>query len=1254
MKTLMTALTTLVTASLFATTGYWTGAVDGDWTNSANWKDGVIPGVRTDSGSLGDTAIFDGAYLSGEKVTTIDFATLVSIKCIKVQGGAETPVFTFGADKTQLIPLEYQGSFYVGSTSSGDETAVPVLRAILCLSLNATDTSYGGSNLPDKGVRAYVYNYNPSQVLHLNDFGRATKASSLAAINSEGLVLRGFDFQLDGAYVDSILFEIFAYCRKLIVGPFDPNGRLRDIIVDETERCTIEVPARETLHLPGSNMATSGYFSLFVYKPLEIVGDGDVVFSNGYEVNHNLWPGPAICSRDKGDVTIRTRLFSRATKTEYAPSRNEPGWLVFGDYATPGVAYTNRLVIAGDNCVSGTVFVSELGGAVVVDSIGQIGQQSRLGYGSCVRLSNGSALEYTGVGEIADRTLMLTNFGVSATGVLRHNGTGVLVYQGMVSQQVENATFALDGVAGTEGRFESVLASRPAGEFEAPVLSFEKRGAGRWTMTAANEYNGTTTLKGGVLALEGAGSFAQSSGLVFAGGALELADAGTAQTIALEVPVTVSAATSKIILGKNRSLTLSAIPGQTGNAKLDVVIDDFDSTLKVTGRGEGPAPEWLTVNGFAATFDAEGVLHGPETLWKSAESGTWATSDNWTAGTPDATKDAYIRVAGTPYEVSVGAGDTARRLFAEGSDVTLKAVGDFLMDGTDAIPSAVSDAEAVRTDVIAFRDGATFVADGESVTFTNMQGRIAVGSSDSAVTSVFRVVNGSLAYGGSQERSRFEVGVGGRLEISNSTVTASDKLNPNGGIIAAGGEIDISGTATFFQNPRSNTPEFAAFGTGKTTFRDDSRYIASIDNQVGFLCIRPDRAGETAELRFEDTSRIDGLAAYYVVGGTKGGRAIFTYDAANTNNYLKQYSSDQNIGYYLGVGQNYGYGEYNHLRGKTQIGNLGMMIGTCFGQPNAALTDCSATGSVHVAGGELGVSALGALTRGWDTTANVILGVTVGQGTFSKNKTGRPFAGSLTVSGGKFALTYGHLLVGTGAAEGDVKVTGGQVRIVDAPAGSKQTYDVNGVTVVRYATNSVAVVGLAGGIGRFSVEGGTVSCWSDFYVGGANTNVFVKGPDGEPSIFANYPFDAHDAKGTFTLSGGAFQVYNNSFILGADGTGELKVVGSAGSFDIGGNMVLSNNMTSVVSFRPDAAGVSALTVRGALKIVPGSQLIVDVTDVAARSRSYKLFDCGAIEGAFDGVTLVGGIDGSSAELDVRDGEIWCRYHSGRGSLLIVR
>ena len=223
---------------------------------------------------------------------------------------------------------------------------------------------------------------------------------------------------------------------------------------------------------------------------------------------------------------------------------------------------------------------------------------------------------------------------------------------------------------------------------------------------------------------------------------------------------------------------------------------------------------------------------------------------------------------------------------------------------------------------------------------------------------------------------------------------------------------------------------------------------------------------------------------------------------------------------------------------------------------------------------------------------------------------GQPFVGTFNFSDGTFNNGCGHTLVGLGYAKGTWKQTGG-------------TYK----NLYSGANYGRGMIGGFGGEGCLEMSGGTFDFKSDMYVGGAETNVLVKG---HSYAAQGLPVTRHDAQGTFRFSDGT-AVFRSSLVLGADGRGTLERVGTAGSFSVEGDLILSNTVENAASgatlkfVYDDADGVKPIEVAGKLVICDGAKIEVDLGDYGTgetyRSKRYLVKPTGGVEGDFASVAV---------------------------------
>lgn len=1278
----------LICACGASVTGVWTGAEDGYWTNANNWANGAMPGrvLGLDGGGnvvtngvKGDTARFNGSE-TGAKITEINLDGLVGIRLIEVSGGASTPVYTFGADGEQVIPLEQMSSSTRGTFSVlGTDTPAPILRGIVSIGIEYDAQTWFG------GYGSIVKNES-SNTLVLNDYGAMTRSAG-SVDWTYGLELSGRGpIRIDGDRVryatTKAFFLTLDNAKTIINTDLNKNGLFAQLAISFIYNTTTYGYSKKEIEITknGKLEFCNGYYYAGITSSaaLDIYGEGPIVVTASKVGQAGIFLNtcqPGGISLSYHDAKISAPIYVKDIKCN--PPHNHG--IVLGNLiqqAKLSASATGFLTLTGENWSTGMVRIANNGGGLVVDSIGRKTERGRLGVGGTVCIANGCKLRYTGAGETFDRTLLLsktyTDTPDIAEGCLEASGIGTLFSESIVSQDQAQAILHLGGTG--EGVFSTPIAENPDASVSGDAtLSLVKDGTGTWTLNATNTYSGTTTMTGGVLRIGAAGSFNNTSGLVAYMGRIVFEDADQPVTNTLAgISLTGSDAVS-LVLGRNRTLVLATEPTRTGSATLKISATAFGAGVVVDGKTSADAlPAFITVNGTAATYSDDGgvVVDGATARWAAAADGQWGTAAGWADGVmPSAATAVEIMADGADYTVSLsGAGacasllarnlsgvatldvagslamDSGYATFGAGAKVSVPAGGRFTADGAAASADALSESFTLE-------EGARFSVDGGTAVITNFAGNLCVRSSDAANPSVLEVKDGgTFTYDGLADKGDMVIGAGGRLEVTNATLLLSSNAT-GGDLLLDGGEAVFAGTSKVASAVTAYGVTRRFFGAGNALFKDDAVLEMCAKKQAGAPLITPARVGETATVTFADSSYITNSfegTGQITVGNTLGGRAVLNIDTDRDCG-----TTGTCLSFRMCVGADFGVGELNKRgSGDFCISANGWHIGTT--TVGTMRDDLAATGIVRVANGKLFSGGSGALMNGWDFGHPS--GILVGYGC-APAVSGRPIYGRIELSGGTIQSYQGHVLVGVGAACGDVVVTNGTFNLNDNRTSQTVTLSSTGNPLSVYASNTAAVVGMAGGIGRFTLSNGTVRAGSPIFVGGASTNVFFL----EPCVVGNtqnytakkltgFPFDRHDAEGTLTIAGGTFRV-NNNVVLGADGSGTLEIVGSTASVTAK-SLILSNATESVVRFVPDATGVSTVHITDRLQIGAGSRLEIDMSG-CARHR-LRLFEYGTLEGSFDAgdVVVTGQAKPQPCQLLMDDGSL--SFVVSSGTTVIIR
>lgn len=165
-------------------------------------------------------------------------------------------------------------------------------------------------------------------------------------------------------------------------------------------------------------------------------------------------------------------------------------------------------VMSGANTYTGITRIS--GGLLSTQLLANGGVASGIGASSVLAANlvlDGGSLQYTGTGTSTNRQFTLTTNG----GGLDASGSGALNFTSTAAITLNGAgprTFALAGSSTAANTLNAVLGDNGGRS------SLLKTGAGRWVLTANQNYTGETAIAEGTLALSGAASVASSSRVV--------------------------------------------------------------------------------------------------------------------------------------------------------------------------------------------------------------------------------------------------------------------------------------------------------------------------------------------------------------------------------------------------------------------------------------------------------------------------------------------------------------------------------------------------------------------------------------------------------------------------------------------------------------------------------------------------------------------------------------------------------------------
>ena len=520
------------------------GAIDGDWSNAANWGPDGLP-------QPGDGAVFNmpgapaAVTLSADQELQSLFLDGASLPAHLISGPG---ALRLGAAKPGDVSVTH-GGVLVNTTVTNNQTiAAPIV---------------GLQNLQFANLSR-----TPGTTLFLN-----------GSITGDGLAPRDIDFISPLATNPALGSIVLAQplgpgIRHVNRGgdiPFTlPSNSLHDGEL-RIARGPVVIPAVSSLGTTAASAVVfrPRYKHSDSWRPrLTYTGTGEtshhVLQLGGWQADgvlESTGSGPLVWSGDlsigpvaellTGDLTL-TLGATTSSGTNVFSGEISDASLSLPD-STPAILRINKTgsgtwSLAGNNSYRGTTTLN--GGTLAVSSFNSVNggtpllPSSSLGTPQTVEkgtiaITSGT-LRYTGPGETTDRVLHLAG---SSGATLDHAGSGVLKFASDLTSHAAAKTLTLTGSG--NGEISGLIPDHNASN----KTNLAKSGTGTWRLSGNNTYTGTTTVSAGTLVVDGS---------LTAGGNLNLS------TSAARLTGTGTIATPSIING-----TLVASPlAFTGNLTL--------------------------------------------------------------------------------------------------------------------------------------------------------------------------------------------------------------------------------------------------------------------------------------------------------------------------------------------------------------------------------------------------------------------------------------------------------------------------------------------------------------------------------------------------------------------------------------------------------------------------------------------------------------------------------------------------------------
>ena len=732
----------LVCGVAHAADGTWLGTVGANWTNSPNWSASPYPGGD-------ESATFSGA---GNNQTTISVAGQPGIKFVTFDGYGVAP-------------------YMIGTVPVNSQTLILRDSGVVLMTGSAGNSQQFNSALQlGSDTAGYTYTFqNDNFAKTLTFAGNVVGAASGGTAGGKTLTVNGAG-------------------NTAILGNVTKGG---------ATTLTINDNSSGTLTLSGTNVITILNMNGAPNSVIDI-GPGLTTFSNGGSLNLvasqdctiNGTGAIALSAGSVGDnsdnsaatgktLTINVRL-TGAVGFEYWHASN---------YGT--------IVLNGTNDFTQNVIMNAPG-TISCARIGNKGSTtSNLGAGTTFTFAtaNGPRLLYTGIGETTDRI-----FDIQVNSIIEQAGTGNLKFiSATASSTATSKILTLQGSTVGTGEFNAPLVNGSGS------LSLLKSGSGRWTLSAANTYTGTTTVADGTLALSGTnGSAAASSGYILTtggtlllentasanntnrlsntssvtlnGGTLNFSNDGGAASFSETVGAVVigqganTIAASQAASGQTSTLTVTNLTRTSGTVNFSGtgLGADTRNRILITGQTNGLIGSWATCNGsqLAAYDSTMGVIPASDSAYTDiAARGSVITNASSNVRINSSGSGGAITLSDTTTAVSTLLQNTA-------TDAAIDTAGKTLRVATVLLP----DGKASVTVGAAANDGTlTAATAGDSLTLANY------------ATNASLTVNAAVANNTSAS-SLMTMGAGTVTLKGANTYTGTTALN--------GGALVLDSTAT--------------------------------------------------------------------------------------------------------------------------------------------------------------------------------------------------------------------------------------------------------------------------------------------------------------------------------------------------------------------------------------------------------------------------------------------------------------------------
>ena len=524
----------------------------------------------------------------------------------------------------------------------------------------------------------------------------------------------------------------------------------------------------------------------------------------------------------------------------------------------------NTLTLSGNNTFSGPASAGgpsgTTGGTLAVYSFNSVNGGSPLlassSLGRPTTVANGTitlgnasnntgvGLTYLGTGETTDRVLAM-NSGIGAGGTaltLDQSGTGLLkftspfIFTGATGSRI----LQLQGSTAGTGEWAAVLADVIPNTFN--TLGITKAGTGTWTLSAANVYNGVTTINGGALVLTnatalpgGIGATGGTSALTFNGGVLGLGAGDFTRNLA--AAGTVNAAcfsgtgggwaaygADRIVNLNNDSHQITWATANTGFNGLKLILGNATATNTVDLQNPldmGNAARTIQVDNGSAAIDGKlsGVLTGTVggNLTKTGTGALALTNTNTYVGTTTIQAGGLLLGTNAPVSANGALGNASSAIVLGNGSTAATDAPAILVNGAFTVARDITVDSAANTNAY----NATIGGTNTSGTAT-YSGNITLGTNTQYTVTLQAAPGGTVEFtGGTWTTNNKPVTIG--TATNTGAVKLSNSITTSGGVTVAYGTL--SGTGNVGGNLTINSGAHHALAVAATAGAQVTRAI---------------------------------------------------------------------------------------------------------------------------------------------------------------------------------------------------------------------------------------------------------------------------------------------------------------------------------------------------------------------------------------------------------------------------------------------